>query len=133
MSTATKQHTHVRLSDLHFEHTTWLNALAFYKDEIGIFERRLEEIASRNTAAEVMAQLEHFQNQHIREREVIDELRHDIKAHENTLEQEAREHPVAIEHRYFTDHSSLRERMVTFEKLYRELKDEFHRWVAQWM
>ncbi len=133
MSTATKQHTHVRLSDLHFEHTTWLNALAFYKDEIGIFERRLEEIASRNTAAEVMAQLEHFQNQYIREREVIDELRHDIKAHENTLEQEAREHPVAIEHRYFTDHSSLRERMVTFEKLYRELKDEFHRWVAQWM
>lgn len=133
MSTATQARTHVRLSDLHFEHTTWLNALAFYKEEIGIFERRLGEVATRNTATEVLAKLEHFQNRYIREREVIDELRHDIKAHENSLEKEAKEHPVALEHRYFADHSELRERMVTFEKLYRELKNEFHRWVAQWM
>jgi hypothetical protein len=133
MSTATQARTHVRLSDLHFEHSTWLNALAFYKDEIGIFERRLGEVATRNTATEVLAKLEHFQNRYIREREVIDELRHDIAAHEKGLEKEAKEHPVALDHRYFADHSELRDRMVTFEKLYHELKAEFHRWVAQWM
>ncbi len=133
MSTAIAQRTHVHLSDLHFEHTTWLNALAFYKDEVGIFERRLGEIATRYTGSDVLARLEHFQNRYIREREVIDELRHDIKAQENGLVKEALDRPVAIEHRLFTDHSDLRDRMITFEKLYRELKEEFHRWVAEWM
>lgn len=133
MSNATKEQTHARLSDLHFEHTTWLNALTFYKEEIGIFERRLEEVTARNTSQEVRARSEHFQNQYIREREVIDELRHDITIHENSLEKEVREHPVAVDHRYFKDHGDLRDRMATFEKLYRELKGEFHRWVAQWM
>ena len=41
-----------------------------------------------------MAELEHFQNQYIRQREVIDVLRHDIKQHENFLEKEAKEHPI---------------------------------------
>jgi hypothetical protein len=80
-----------------------------------------------------MAQLEHFQNQFIREREVIDELRHDIKQEENLLEKEMKDHPVAIEHRYFKDHVELRGRFETFEKLYRELKQEFQRWLVQWM
>ncbi|HOZ39564.1 MAG: hypothetical protein IPO05_19150 [Flavobacteriales bacterium] len=133
MSTATQQRQHVYISDLHFEHTLWLNSLEFYRDEIGIFEHRLEEVAKRYTSSDVLAQLEHFQNQYIRQREVIDEVRHDIKAHENLLEKEAREHPVAIDHRHFTDHGDLRERMQTFEKLYRELKEEFYRWIGQWM
>ena len=133
MSTAAKERKDVYISDLHFEHMLWLNSLKFYQDEIGVFERRLEEVAKRYTATEVLAQLEHFQNQYIRQREVLDELRHDIKAHENALEKEAREHPVAIDHRHFTDHSGLRDQMQTFEKLYRELKEEFYRWVGQWM
>jgi hypothetical protein len=133
MTTATANRNHIYIGDLHFDHMEWLNSLQFYKEEIGIFERRLEEIVRRNNKHEVMAELEHFQNQFIREREVIDELRHDIKAAENLLEKEAREHPVAIEHRYFTDHTELRDRFQTFEKIYRELKSEFHQWLAKRM
>lgn len=130
MSTATAS-TRKYIGDLHFDHMEWINALKFYKDEIMIFEHRLEEIVRRNTGQEVMAELEHFQNQFIREKEVIDELRHDIKAHENTLEKESKDNPVAIEHRYFTDHTKLRDRFQTFEKLYRELKGEFHLWLTK--
>ena len=133
MTTATQPHTHVYIGDLHFDHMEWLNALQFYKDDITVLEHRLEDIVRRNTNGEVMAELEHFQNQFIREREVIDELRHDIKQEENRLEKEAKDHPVAIDHRYFTDHSELRDRMVTFEKLYRELRSEFNRWSAKRM
>ncbi len=121
----------VHIGDLHFDHMEWLNALRFYKDDIGILEHRLEDIARRNTGTEVMAELEHFQNQFIREREVIDELRHDIKQHENLLEKESKEHPVAIDHRAFTDHTDLRERMATYEKLFRELKGDYQRWLAK--
>lgn len=133
MTTATKAPTHKYIGDLHFDHMEWINALKFYKDDIAILEHRLEDIVRRNNKQEVMAELEHFQNQFIREREVIDELRHDIKQHENALEKEAKDHPVAIEHRYFTDHTELRDRFATFEKLYRELKGEFQQWLVKRM
>jgi hypothetical protein len=119
--------------DLHNDQREWLNALTFYKEDVAILEHRLEDIARRNTHQEVMAELEHFQNRFIREREVIDELRHDIKQEENMLEKEMRDHPVAIEHRYFTDHTELRDRYQTFEKLYRELKQEFQQWLVKRM
>lgn len=131
MSTATETTTRKYIGDLHFDHMEWLNALRFYKDELGIFEHRLEDIVRRNTHAEVMAELEHFQNQFIREREVIDELRHDIKQHENLIEKEAKDHPVAVDHRYFTDHVELRDRMETYEKIYRELRHDYSRWLAK--
>ncbi|MBK8613803.1 MAG: hypothetical protein IPN85_09965 [Flavobacteriales bacterium] len=132
-TTATHAATHKHIGDLHFDHNMWLNALRFYKDEIGIFEHRMEDIVKRNTGSEAMAQLEHFQNQYIRQREVIDELRHDIKEHENFLEKESMERPIAIEHRLYKDHGGLRDRFETFEKLYAELKSEFYVWATKWM
>lgn len=132
MSTATAP-ARVHFSDLHHDHREWLNALQFYKEDLAILERRLEDIVRRNTHQEVLAELEHFQNQFIRENEVIDELRHDIKQAENVLEKEMKDHPVAIEHRAFKDHTELRDRFQTFEKLYRELKQEFQQWLAKRM
>ncbi len=123
----------VHLQDLHSDHQLWLNTLRFCKDEIVIFEHRMEDIAKRNTVSDVMAELEHFQNRYIREREVIDELRHDIKQHENHLQKFAIEHPVALDHVLFTDHTDLRDRLSTFEKLYHELKSEFMRWLVDRM
>ncbi len=123
----------VHISDLHSDHTLWLNILDFCKQEITILEHRMEEIAKRNTAQEVMAELEHFQNQYIRQNEVIDELRHELKQHENDLGKQAKEHPVAIDHKLFTDHSGHREEMATFEKIYRELKAEFMQWLVKRM
>lgn len=120
----------VHIADLHNDHKLWLNTLDFCKDEIAILERRMEEIAARNTVGEVLAELEHFQNQYIRQREVIDEMRHELKQHENALEKEVRDHPIAVEHRLFNDHGAHRDAMATFEKIYRELKDEFMRWLA---
>ena len=93
----------------------------------------MEEIAKRNTANDVMAELEHFQNQYIRQREVIDELRHELKLHENGLAKESIEHPVAIDHRLFADHTTHRDAMETFDKLYYELKHEFMQWLVKRM
>ena len=131
MTTTTKKRVHI--SELHNDHKLWLNTLAFCKEEITILEHRMEEIAKQNTAGEVMAELEHFQNQYIRQREVIDELRHDLKQHENALEKEVRDHPIAVDHRLFADHAGRREEMATFEKIYRELKEEYMRWLAKRM
>ena len=123
----------VHIGDLHNDHSLWLNSLDFYKDEIAILEHRMEEIVKRNNKPDVMAELEHFQNRYIRQREVIDELRHELKQHENALEKEARDHPIAVEHRLFTDHADHRAGMATFETLYRELKAEFMAWLVKRM
>jgi hypothetical protein len=44
----------------------------------------------------------------IRQKEVLDELRHDIKIHEHNLASFAEEHPIAVDHVYFTDHLDFR-------------------------
>ncbi len=131
MTTSTVKRVHI--GDLHNDHKLWLNTLDFCKQEIDILEHRMEEIAKRNTHTDVMAELEHFQNQYIRQREVIDELRHELKLHENGLVKEALDNPVAIDHRLFGDHTAHRDAMHTFEKLYSELKAEFMRWLAKRM
>lgn len=127
-----KEH-RVHLADLHSDHRIWLNALTFYKEELGILEHRLQEIAARNTGAEVLAELEQFQNRCIRQREVIDITHHDLVVHEEAIQHEAREHPIAIDHRLFKDHTAQRAAMDRFEELYRQFKAELMRWLTKRM
>ena len=70
----------------------------------------------------------------VTQREVIDEVKHNIKASENELQAFATSHnEIAIGHALFADHVELREEMDTFKKLYSELKDEFRHFLAKWM
>ena len=57
MSTATAPK-RVHIGDLRNDQREWLNALAFYKEDIVILEHRLEDIVRRNNKQEVMAELE---------------------------------------------------------------------------
>ncbi|PSJ71428.1 hypothetical protein C7N43_39370 [Sphingobacteriales bacterium UPWRP_1] len=124
---------HLYMKDLHFEHQLWSSELAFCKDELKILDERLREVALKNTTMEAKALVEHFQNQFIRQNEVIDEYRHKINEHENFLISEAEKHPVAIEHRFFPDHAEMREEMHIFRKLYADLKHEFVNFLARYM
>jgi uncharacterized coiled-coil DUF342 family protein len=119
------------ISDLHSEHTEWLNKLAFTKDEIQSFNNRLAEVIKANNTIEVAANVEHFQNQFIRQREVIDELRHEIKQYENSLIMQVEANPVASDHRIVVDHPGLRDQMETFERIYAELKIEFNHFLSK--
>ena len=121
------------MQDLHFEHMQWNNQLNFFKEELGIFKTRLEEIVSRNTDNDVMREAEHFQNNFILQEEKVDEMLHNIKMHEQELVQYAKDHPVAVEHTYFENHSGLEEGMESFKKIYAELKEEYQRYLAKWM
>ncbi|MCB0637181.1 MAG: hypothetical protein KDC54_11215 [Lewinella sp.] len=123
----------VYIADLHFEHSLWVRQLDFYKDEVGIFENRLEQLVQRWDKHEVLAQLERFQNQFIREKEVIDILRHDINAHESSLAAYAKAHPIAIEQVHFADHEGLRERMSRFRQIFEDLKNDFMIFIAKYL
>jgi len=68
----------ISVRDLHLEYQFWTRELIFYKEEIKIFEDHLSGILGRNTRNGVPAQVEHFQNQFILQKEVIDFLKHDL-------------------------------------------------------
>ncbi len=113
------------MSELHFDHELWVNQLRFFEVELRIFKTRLAEVSIQNTKHEVRAEVEHFQNQFIRESEVIDTLIHDIKLHEKVLVEFAKDHPVATDHVHFKNHGELEDRMAIFGKIWFELKKEF--------
>ena len=124
---------HTYLVDLHFDHKVWTRRLGFFKEEVTMFESYLGEVAVKNTSHECTADVEHFQNQFIRQKEVIDELVHDIKIREEKLAHYAKENPVAIDHKYFQPEPEITERYMMFEKIYHELKEEYRRFLAKWM
>ena len=121
------------LSELHKEYVKWGKDIEFYRDELTTFKHRLEEIITQNTKTEVTSMVEHFQNQFIRQEEVMDELRHDINAAEHALAENAKANNVATDHRKAEEDAGLVDRMNMFVKIYDELKDEFTRFAADVM
>lgn len=122
-----------KIYELHEEHKEWLNNLAFYKDEIKVMQNRVSEVATKNSSADVLKQIEHFQNQLIVQRNNIDELCHSIKDHENYLENRVNENPTAVDHRKVNDHPKMRDNYTAFDKVFNELRKELNTFLAKWM
>jgi len=125
--------TKTSIYDLHEENKTWLSGLAFYKDELLIMQRRIEEIAKKNNSKDVLESIEHFQNQLIIQKEQLDILAHDIREKESLLEQKANTNPTAIDHQRFPEESILKDRMKTYGNLFFELREELTHFLLKWM
>jgi len=59
---------------LHLENELWKKELVFYKDELQILEKYLFEVNNKNVSKDARAEVEHYQNQLILHKEVMDEL-----------------------------------------------------------
>src|SRR5687767_1967627 len=103
-------------TELHEEHVEWLTKLSFYKDGLKIMKGRLEEIAQKNTSKDVLAQVEHFQNQFIVQNQNIDQLKHAVNEHEAFVQREVTLNPTANQHLLFADSPQIRGNVSTFEK-----------------
>lgn len=119
------------LKTLHAENVEWSKSLGFYSDELKSFELRLSEVVIANTGTEVLSQAEHFQNQFIRQREVIDILNHEMNVGKDKILEEVKNNDVATDHRKMEDHTELRDQMQAFEKIYREMKAEFIEYLSK--
>lgn len=123
----------IKMEVLHKEHYEWINKLAFYKDDLKVFEHRLEEIVTANNSHEVMSLVEHFQNQIIIQRNEVDEFRHAIKEHENELEAAINHNPTATNRQRLSDDPVLRTRMERFEVIFQEFRMELYRFLAKYL
>lgn len=130
MTTTTKTK---HIDDLHFEHALWASEAQFYADELKIYQKRLAEVASKNTSEEVRKKIEQFQNKFFIQKEQIDILNHEVTVHEQWLAKMAKQYPTAIDHQLFADHKTMHDKMDSFIKIYAELKKEFNHFLSVWM
>ncbi len=121
------------LDILHNDHKKWKEELEFARDEISIFENELGKVVSHLKDKEMLAKVEHFQNQFIREKEVIDELLHDIKEHEKEMAEHAKNGEMKDDAFHAKIHQLLSERMLRFNELYNELKRSYRKFMLKWL
>jgi len=100
---------------------TWKYELSSIKQEIRHFENHLEEMAKKKLPRSLLAEVEHFQNTFICQKEVIDKLRHDLPDSRHKVEN------IFNILRSTKDNAqhALGERMETFRRIYEDIKQEF--------
>lgn len=125
--------TKVNIIDQHLENQDWLKSLEFYKEEISILNKRLQEVTGKNNSREFLEVLEHFQNQFIVHRNNIDELAHAIKVNEQGLVNEVNANPIAVDHRKVENHDVEADFIGYFEKNFAELRTEYNTFLSKWM
>lgn len=121
----------VKIEVLHAEHREWLNKIDFYYDDLKIMRHRLEEVAARNTDKSLMAQVEHYQNQFVIQRNELDEMKHVINQSETSIAENVAQNGTAVNRRSVADDQSMRERMSQFDKLFLQLRVELMSFLAK--
>ena len=114
------------------DHQEWLKSVEFYDQDLDTLEKRLMEIVTKNNTRDVMAGVEHFQNQFIVQRNNMDELRHSIHEHAGKVATVAQAHAGRMETALVGEHDGLGEQVRSFEKIFNELRHEYNLFLAKW-
>jgi hypothetical protein len=117
----------------HEENLEALKKLEFYKGEVGIITKWLDELASKNTSKNVLVLVERYENQMKIQRNNIDMIRHEIAENEKSLQQEVLSNPVAVDHRKVAYHTKEKELIDGFELNFNLLRTEIKEFVGKWL
>jgi hypothetical protein len=119
------------IRELHFDHELWLIEMAFWKQEIEVLDKYLAAVNASYSDTVVRAEVEHFQNQFIIQLNFINSLKNDVKAQEaliSLLEKDISNKK--LQQKKADDEYDIRDRMLTNQKLYVELKMSFKQWLS---
>jgi hypothetical protein len=114
-------------------HSDALRGLDFYKQEIGILKKRLEEIASDNTGREVAESIEHFQNQFLIQINNIDDLKHRINENIKAIENQVKNSAGFLDQNSADENAGLYDEYLTEEKIINDIRQDFNRFASKWM
>jgi hypothetical protein len=115
----------VYVKDLNFDHELWDNEMKFYRNELEIFEHRLEQDVVRLNDRDALRELEHFQNQFIRQNEVLDILNKKVRKNRKNVTRLSEEGKIADDLDAVKNYVALRDEFEIFEKIYYSLKRKF--------
>lgn len=108
----------------------WKRELDFYKNEIPILKKRLEEVASRNTAAEIAISIEKFENKFDIIANHLNELGHDIKSLDAYVLNDAASKPTFIHIKKLDTPAELIDLMKYTANDFQETKKDFYQFVS---
>lgn len=119
------------LNALHHQGNDWLRELEFYKDELALLTTRLEEVASKNTDKDVLAQIEHFQNKFVLLRQQVDELKHDINKRNSDVTELSKDKPTHVTENYVNANSKLQNGMLGLVQSIASTRFEFNEFLSK--
>jgi hypothetical protein len=119
-------------NDLRFDHHIWENELNFYKNELGIFEERLVDMLKRKPSKDLLRELEQFQNQFIRQKEVVDELNHKIHLYDDSLRGIPAQIMLTKESNEIKKHKVLEDDLQINRRLYFDLRNRFNLYLTKY-
>ncbi len=114
-------------------HSDALRALDFYKQDIMILRRRLEEIAADNTGHEVAVKVEYFQNQFLIQSNNIDELKHNLNQNLAKVEEQVKASAGFLDQSVAAENSEIYSQYLSLEKVINEIRHEFNSFASRWM
>lgn len=112
------------------EYKQWLREIDFYKSELANMQQQLSDFMPTFYKKDFAANVERFQNRFIRQREVIDILRHDVKQHENDFQKLQVSPTPELRDKVSRIHLRLRNDVAIFFDLFVELKRDFTDFLA---
>lgn len=119
------------IRELHFDHELWLIEMAFWKQEIEVLDKYLAAVNASYSDTVVRAEVEHFQNQFIIQLNFINSLKNDVKAQESLISLLEKDiSNKKLQQKKADDEYDIRDRMLTNQKLYIELKQSFKQWLS---
>ena len=119
------------IRELHFDHELWLAEMAFWRQEIDILDKYLAAVITSLSDSDSRGEVEHFQNQFIIQRSFINSLKNDVKAQEKLISELEKDiNSRVLQQKKADDEYEIRDKMLTNEKLYNELKISFKKWLS---
>lgn len=115
---------------LETEHFKWIKTLDFYKQQLIVMEQEIIEFVASKPPRTVSPRIEQFQNQFIRQREVLDTLKHNIKSHENEIERMTNFALEYLRDRVTREHIKLKAEYKRFVELFMEMEQDFQDFLA---
>ncbi len=119
------------LSDLMFNLNIWRRDLKSQKKQMKKFQRKLEQISSRNFEQEAKQGIEQFQNKIIIEKDVIDKLLHRINVKKDEIKNA--DTSLEIDGTLKKRQLPIQKEMKTYVKLHYELKEEMMDFFLKWL
>jgi hypothetical protein len=116
----------LKANALETEHIKWLQSIDLVKSQMVAMQSQLEGFAKGKVPKSVAPKIEQFQNKFIRQREVVDILRHDVKAHENEIERMTNFALEYLRDRLTREHIKLKSEYNKFIELFLALEQDFN-------
>ncbi len=120
----------LKLNQLQFESNTWKRLLCFMMDENIHLKNRIAEILKNDTDNNLLEEIENFQNNLVRQDEVISLLRHDTAELDKLLVREIFEDG-EIAKEINKKLKDLRNNISTAEKQFTKMKLEFNNYLLE--